>query len=95
MHGVSAVRTEAVMLIQGQETWKGWNGETDRMSLVQDPSYNTDEEHRFRFDELPDEFGNFLHRRVSSTITHSSILELESTNWLLGRICATQTPRWH
>ncbi|KAH6627884.1 hypothetical protein F5144DRAFT_287443 [Chaetomium tenue] len=28
-----------------------------------DPSFNTSEEHRFRFDELPDEFGNFLHRR--------------------------------
>ncbi|KAK3375181.1 hypothetical protein B0H63DRAFT_269835 [Podospora didyma] len=28
-----------------------------------DPSLNTIEEHRFRFDELPDEFGNFLHRR--------------------------------
>ncbi|EAQ89218.1 hypothetical protein CHGG_05837 [Chaetomium globosum CBS 148.51] len=29
-----------------------------------DPSFNTSEEHRFRFDELPDEFGNFLHRRA-------------------------------
>ncbi|KAL2257826.1 hypothetical protein VTK26DRAFT_9120 [Humicola hyalothermophila] len=28
-----------------------------------DPSFNTIEEHRFRLDELPDEFGNFLHRR--------------------------------
>ncbi|GAB1320575.1 Magnesium transport protein CorA, transmembrane region [Madurella fahalii] len=28
-----------------------------------DPSLNTVEEHRFRLDELPDEFGNFLHRR--------------------------------
>ncbi|KAK0646562.1 hypothetical protein B0T16DRAFT_413742 [Cercophora newfieldiana] len=28
-----------------------------------DPSLNTVEEHRFRGDELPDEFNNFLHRR--------------------------------
>ncbi|KAK4223716.1 hypothetical protein QBC38DRAFT_512226 [Podospora fimiseda] len=28
-----------------------------------EPSCNTVEEHRFRLDELPDEFGNFLHRR--------------------------------
>ncbi|KAK4152833.1 hypothetical protein C8A00DRAFT_44176 [Chaetomidium leptoderma] len=28
-----------------------------------DSALNTVEEHRFRFDELPDEFGNFLHRR--------------------------------
>ncbi|KAK0621309.1 hypothetical protein B0T17DRAFT_283929 [Bombardia bombarda] len=28
-----------------------------------DPSFNTLEDHRFRLDELPDEFGNFLHRR--------------------------------
>ncbi|KAM7223811.1 hypothetical protein V8F06_000827 [Rhypophila decipiens] len=28
-----------------------------------DGSLNTSEEHRFRFDELPDEFVNFLHRR--------------------------------
>ncbi|KAL2134236.1 hypothetical protein VTI74DRAFT_741 [Chaetomium olivicolor] len=28
-----------------------------------DASFNTVEEHRFRPDELPDEFGNFLHRR--------------------------------
>ncbi|AEO57656.1 hypothetical protein MYCTH_2304073 [Thermothelomyces thermophilus ATCC 42464] len=28
-----------------------------------DPSFNTCEEHRFRSDELQDEFGNFLHRR--------------------------------
>ncbi|KAK0748624.1 hypothetical protein B0T21DRAFT_389452 [Apiosordaria backusii] len=28
-----------------------------------DPSLNTVEEHRFRLDELPDEFGNFCHRR--------------------------------
>ncbi|KAL2022280.1 hypothetical protein VTK56DRAFT_5678 [Thermocarpiscus australiensis] len=28
-----------------------------------DPSLNTIEEHRFRLDELPDEFGNFLYRR--------------------------------
>lgn len=28
-----------------------------------DPSLNSVEEHRFRFDELPDEFANFLHRR--------------------------------
>ncbi|KAK3357491.1 hypothetical protein B0T25DRAFT_539342 [Lasiosphaeria hispida] len=28
-----------------------------------EPSLNTVEEHRFRLDELPDEFNNFLHRR--------------------------------
>lgn len=28
-----------------------------------DPTINTIEEHRFRFDELPDEFNNFLYRR--------------------------------
>ncbi|KAK4043170.1 hypothetical protein C8A01DRAFT_13221 [Parachaetomium inaequale] len=28
-----------------------------------DPSFNTCEEHRFRSDELPDEFSNFLYRR--------------------------------
>ncbi|KAK4186852.1 hypothetical protein QBC35DRAFT_253811 [Podospora australis] len=28
-----------------------------------DPAYNTCEQHRFRLDELPDEFGNFIHRR--------------------------------
>ncbi|KAK4179781.1 hypothetical protein QBC36DRAFT_61163 [Triangularia setosa] len=28
-----------------------------------DPDLNTVEEHRFRLDELPDEFGNFCHRR--------------------------------
>ncbi|KAL2271696.1 hypothetical protein VTJ83DRAFT_1067 [Remersonia thermophila] len=28
-----------------------------------DPKFNTCEEHRFRLDELPDEFGNWLHRR--------------------------------
>ena len=63
------MRTDAVMVVQGskEDGRDGRNGETDRMSLVQDPSYNPDEEHRFRFDELPDEFGNFLHRRVSSS----------------------------
>ncbi|KAJ4304445.1 hypothetical protein N0V88_002058 [Collariella sp. IMI 366227] len=30
-----------------------------------DPSFNTVEEHRFRLDELPDEFQNFLYRRVA------------------------------
>ena len=41
------------------------------MCLAQDPSYNTLEEHQFRFDELPDEFDNFLHRTVREH--HSSI----------------------
>ncbi|KAK3302089.1 uncharacterized protein B0T15DRAFT_403587 [Chaetomium strumarium] len=35
----------------------------DGIFVVQEPSHNTVEEHRFRLDELPDEFSNFLHRR--------------------------------
>ncbi|KAK0673834.1 hypothetical protein QBC41DRAFT_265485 [Cercophora samala] len=37
--------------------------EADIPNKHQDPALNTVEEHRFRFDELPDEFGNFCHRR--------------------------------